>query len=73
MKTSINLFDHSNKLFVMIKKSADTNHWERFVSKNKKKWELTHSSLSLDDVLKFKEEVIDNNFKNLYNLIISKE
>ena len=69
MKTSINLFDHTNNVFVRIRKSDDTIHWERVISKNKKSWVITHKCLSLEDALKFKEEVINNNFKNLFNLI----
>ena len=71
MKTSINLFDHSNKLYVRIKKSDDTFHWERMVSKNKKKWITTHRSLTMEDALKFKEEIINNNFVNLFQLIVN--
>lgn len=72
MKTSINLYDHSNKLFVRIKKSKDASLWNRFVSKNKKSWKLTHSTPSLEDVLKYKEEVINNNFRNLFKVLTKK-
>jgi hypothetical protein len=68
----IRMFDRVNKLYVKIKLSQDKKHWERWISKTKRKWEMTHSSLSLPDVLKFQEEVVRNNYKNFYNLIFKK-
>jgi len=70
MTTTINMFDHTNKLYVRIKKS--TRGWERWVSKTKRNWKMTHKSLSMDDALKFKEQIINNNYRNLIGLIEKK-
>lgn len=70
MTTSINMFDHTNKLYVRIKKSA--RGWERWVSKSKRNWTLTHKALSMDDALKFQEDIINNNYRNLFGLIAKK-
>jgi hypothetical protein len=70
MKTNITLFDHSNKLYVRISHSKEG--WERWVSKTRQNWKLTHKALSMDDALKFKEQIIDNNYRNLLGLIVKK-
>lgn len=72
LKTSVNLFDHVSKLYILIKKSQDKVNWERYVSSDKEKWILTHSCLNLEDALRFKEEVINNNYRNLFSLISKK-
>lgn len=68
----ISMFDRVNKLYVRIKLSEDKKYWERSISKNKRKWVMTHTSLSLPDVLKFQEDVVRNNYKNFYSLILKK-
>lgn len=69
---SINLVDKSNKMFVRIKLSDDRKHWERWTSTNKRKWELSEKMKSLEDVLKSQQELIDNNYKNLFDVITKK-
>lgn len=68
--TTINMFDHTNSLYVRIKRTA--KGWERWVSKSKRNWKMTHKALTMDDALKFKEEVINNNYRNLFGLIVKK-
>lgn len=70
-KEPVLLFDQLNKVYVKICLGKDKK-WERWVSDTKKKWVLTHNSLSLDDVIKLKEEVVANNYNNLYSLILHK-
>jgi hypothetical protein len=70
MNSHIDMFDHTTKLYVRIKKSNEG--WDRMVSKTKKVWKLTHKALSMDEVLRFKEEIVNNNFRNLYGVISKK-
>jgi hypothetical protein len=72
MKTFISLFDHSSKNYVRIGKSDDTNHWERFTSTDKKTWKKTHTFNNMEDAIKSRDEVVDNNYRNLYDLITKK-
>jgi hypothetical protein len=69
---SINLVDKSKKVFVKIKLSENRKYWERWTSTNKKNWELTGKINSLEDVLKSQQELIDNNYKNLFDVISKK-
>jgi hypothetical protein len=69
---SINLIDKSKKMFVRIKLSDDRKHWEKWTSTNKKNWELSGKLKSLEDVLKSQQELIDGNYKNLFDLITKK-
>jgi len=70
MKTHINLFDRKNGLFIKLKPGK--TGWERFESKTKKEWVKTHQSLTLKEALRFKEDVINNNFLNLFKIITKK-
>jgi hypothetical protein len=69
---SINLVDKSKKVFVKIKLSENRKYWERWTSTNKKNWELTGKINSLEEVLKSQQELIDNNYKNLFDVISKK-
>jgi hypothetical protein len=69
---SINLVDKSKKVFVKIKLSENRKYWERWTSTNKKNWELTGKINSLEEVLKSQQELIDNNYKNLFDVIVKK-
>jgi hypothetical protein len=69
---SINLVDKSKKVFVKIKLSENRKYWERWTSTNKKNWELTGKINSLEGVLKSQQELIDNNYKNLFDVISKK-
>lgn len=66
------LFDQLNKVYVKIILGKDKK-WERWVSDTKKNWVMTHNSLSLDDVIRIKEQVVSNNYNNLYSLILQKK
>jgi hypothetical protein len=59
--------DKYNKLYVRVK--VGKKGWDRFVSLDKKKWIKTHSNLPMKEALSIREEVINNNFKNLFNII----
>ena len=68
----INLFDRVEKIYVKFKLSENKDKWERWVSKTKKDWIKTHQALTLEDVLKFQEDVVNDNFRNLFNIIMKK-
>jgi hypothetical protein len=68
----IRLFDRENKLYVRIKLNDTTKMWERWISKTKNKWEMTHNSMSLADVIKFQEEIVQNNYRNFYKMLFKK-
>lgn len=72
MESNIKLFDKSKQLHVRINMNDAGDGWERWVSVNKVDWELDKVLNSLDEVLKSQQELIDNNYRNLYNLIIKK-
>jgi cell division GTPase FtsZ len=65
--SQFNFTDKYNKLFIRIK--VGKNGWDRFISLDKKKWKKTHSNLSMKEALSIQEDVINNNFKNLFNII----
>jgi len=69
---SINLIDKTKNMFVKIKLSDNRKYWERWVSHNKRKWELQDKMKSLEDVLKTQQQLIDENYKNLFNVITKK-
>ncbi len=69
---SINLIDKSKKMYVRIKLSDDRKNWERWTSTNKKNWELNGKMKSLEEVLKSQQELIDRNYKNLFDVITKK-
>lgn len=68
----INLFDRVEKIYVRFKLSENKDKWERWVSKTKKDWTMTHEALTLKEVLQFQEEVINDNFRNFFNMITKK-
>ncbi len=68
----INLFDRVEKIYVRFKLSENKDKWERWVSKTKKDWTMTHEALTLKEVLQFQEQVINDNFRNFFNMIIKK-
>jgi hypothetical protein len=69
---SINLVDMSKKVFVKIKMSKDSKYWEKWTSTNKLDWELSDRIETLEEVLKSQQELIDNNYKNLFDVISKK-
>jgi hypothetical protein len=69
---SIELVDKTNGMYVKIKLSNNRKYWERWTSHNKRKWELTEKISSLEEVLKSQQDLIDNNYKNLFELMTKK-
>ena len=68
-KIDVVLTDKSKNVDVKIKKSTDGKYWERLVSKNGIDWVVDKRLDSLDDVLQSQQEIINNNYRNLFNLI----
>jgi hypothetical protein len=62
----------NNKVYVRINLSEDGNSWERWVSSDKKNWEISDKYLSLEDVLKSQQDIINNNYLNLFKIITEK-
>jgi hypothetical protein len=69
--TTINLTDKLNRKHIRMVLSKD-GLWQRWVSTDRKKWKKTHESISLDRVMKEKDEVKDRNYINLFNLIFKR-
>jgi hypothetical protein len=70
---TLKLIDHKNKLRVKIQLSDNRKYWEKWVSKNNGKWEFLNKVSSLDGVLKSQQEIIDNNYKNLFEMVMTKK
>jgi hypothetical protein len=68
----INLFDRAEKIYVRFKLSENKDTWERWASKTKKNWVKTHQALTLEEVVTFQEEIVNDNFKNFFNIIMKK-
>ncbi len=70
---SITLVDKSKKMFVKIKLSDNRKYWERWTSFNQRKWELEDKKIkSIVEVIESQQELIDNNYKNLFDVITKK-
>jgi hypothetical protein len=71
---SVNLTDKLTRKHIRLVLSKDgKGMWERWESKDKKKWIKTHESLSIDNVMTEKEAVKSRNYLNLFNLIFPKK
>lgn len=70
---TLKLVDHKNKLRVRIQLSENRKYWEKWVSKNNGKWEFLNKVCSLDEVMKSQQQIIDNNYKNLFDLVSVKK
>ncbi len=68
---TLRMFDHSTKLYSKIQLSDNKKYYEKYVSSDKKNWELVSKLKSFDEVLSTQQELIDNNYKNLFKKIIS--
>lgn len=68
----LNIFDRSKNVRVKIMLSENRRHWEKWVSTDNSKWEYLGKVKSLDEVIKSQQEIIDNNYKNLFNIITKK-
>lgn len=74
MKTKIDngnrtLYDRTNKMYVKVQLSQDKSCYEKWVSKNKRKWTLSQTYSSIDEVMMAQQNLIDNNYRNLFNVI----
>ena len=74
MKTKVDngerlLFDRANKMYVRVQLSQDKSCYEKWISKNKRKWTLSETYSSIDEVMKAQENLIDSNYRNLFNVI----
>ena len=68
---ALDLYDQHNRIYVKLINGS--KGWERHISVDKKKWKLTHKNLSMTEALTIKQDVIDNNFKNLFKTILKNE
>ena len=66
---TLKMVDHKNKLKVRIQLSDNRKYWEKWVSRNNGKWEFLNKVSTLDGVLKSQQEIIDNNYKNLFEMV----
>lgn len=67
------LFDHTKQVFVRIKLDNAKRYWEIWTSKTKRNWELKKSKLTLDEAMKCQGEIINNNYKNLFEIVTDKK
>ena len=67
------LFDHTKQVFSRIKLDDTKKYYEVWVSKSKKNWELKKSKMSFDEAMNYQEEIINNNYKNLFELVTTKK
>ena len=68
---TLRMFDHSTKLYLKIQLSDNKKYYEKWVSKDKKDWDLVDKLKSFDQVMSTQQELIDNNYKNLFRKITS--
>lgn len=68
---TLRMFDHSTKLYIKIQLSDNKKYYEKWVSKNKKNWELVDTLKSFDQVMSTQQQLIDNNYMNLFSKILS--
>lgn len=69
---TLNLFDRVKKLYVRVQLSDNKKYWERWVSRSKRKWVLDKTRMTLDDAMKSQQDIIDNNYRNLFNVVTKK-
>lgn len=68
----LNIFDRSKNIRVRIVLSENRRHWEKWISNSNGKWELLGKVKTLDEVIKSQQDIIDNNYKNLFSIITKK-
>ena len=68
---TLRMFDHSTKLYTKIQLGDNKKYYEKYVSRDKKNWELVSKLKSFDEVLTTQQELIDNNYMNLFRKISS--
>ena len=69
---TLNLFDRVKKLYFRVQLSDNKKYWERWVSRSKRKWVLDKTRMTLDEVMKSQQDIIDNNYRNLFNVVTKK-
>lgn len=69
---TLRMFDHTTKLYTRVKLSDNKKYYEKWVSTDGENWELDKRLHSFDQVMLTQQELINNNFKNLFKKIISK-
>ena len=68
---TVNLTDKAKKNH--IKLVLENGNWVKYESKDKIKWKKIKTNLSLDDVMKEKEEVKNKNYFNLFNFLLRRK
>lgn len=68
---TLRMFDHSSKLYIRVQLSVNKKYYEKWVSSDNKNWELVDKLKSFDQVMSTQQELIDNNYKNLFRKILS--
>lgn len=66
------MFDHTTKLYVRVQLGKSKEYYEKWISKDGENWELVDKLKSFDQVILTQQELIDNNFKNLFKKITSR-
>lgn len=69
---TLNLFDRVKKLYVRVQLSDNKKYWERWVSRSKRKWVLDKTRMTLDDAMSSQQDIINNNYRNLFNIVTKK-
>lgn len=65
-----NLYNHSTKIYVRL--TPTETGWKKETSVDKKVWIVENLNLTLDQVMEIKNQVIEDNFRNLNSLISKK-
>jgi hypothetical protein len=65
-----NLYDHITKVHTRI--TPTEKGWTVETSFDKKIWITQNYNLSLDEIMKIKDQIVYNNFMNLHSLIVKK-
>ena len=68
----LNIFDRAKNVRIKIVLSESRRFWEKWISKPDGKWEYIGKVKTLDEVIQSQQEIIDNNYKNLFNIITKK-
>jgi len=68
---TVNLTDKAKKNH--IKLVLENGNWVKYESKDRINWKKIKTNLSLDDVMKEKEEVKNKNYFNLFNFLLKRK
>ena len=67
--TIMKMYDFKSKIHFKVESSKDKQGFDIKVSSDKKTWKTEKTGITFDEVMKTKEEIINNNFNHLYKLI----